>query len=240
MECLLAGRTLQRCRTAFLDETRSATAALLLGEGNGRFLAEFLDLNKNASVVCLDASSRMLRLARQRTAPLDRHRVRFIHADLLAPLLFAVAPADLGGPFDLVVTHFFLDCFRGEQLDTIVEIIRGRTSSEATWLLADFRVPETGFPRLRAKAILWLAYSFFRIVTQLPARRITPPDSFLQRLGFVLQKRIICEHGLLHSDLWRRDNGASATNPQIHMAESISSSPPIKTGILGCGGTRLL
>src|SRR5882762_1835947 len=41
MECVLAGRTLQRCRTAFLEQTRDATAALLIGEGNGRFLAEF-------------------------------------------------------------------------------------------------------------------------------------------------------------------------------------------------------
>ena len=199
MECVLAGRTLQKCRTSFLDETRVATTALLIGEGNGRFLTEFLKANKRASVLCVDSSSRMLKLAARRAGRLAGDRVRFVKADLLEPR----DSQWQAGPFDLVVTHFFLDCFRPEQLDLIVRAIAEQASSGAKWLLADFSVPADGFARLRAKAILWLAYAFFRIATGLPAKRITAPDSFLERHGFALEKRIIREHGLLHSDLWR-------------------------------------
>src|SRR4051812_46891673 len=86
MECVLAGRTLQKCRTAFLDQTRDARRALLLGEGNGRFLIEFLKANKKASVVCVDASSRMLKLAARRAGGLAAGRARFVKADLLESL----------------------------------------------------------------------------------------------------------------------------------------------------------
>jgi ubiquinone/menaquinone biosynthesis C-methylase UbiE len=199
MECLLAGRVLQRCRTAFLEQTLHATAALLIGAGNGRFLTEFLKVNKTASVVCLDASSRMLEFARRRTAGSAGDRVRFVQADLLDP---PHSPWE-AGPFDIVVTHFFLDCFRPEQLEPIVTAIAGQTSPGARWLLADFRVPTGALARIRAKTILWLAYAFFRIATRLPAKQITPPDSFLKRNGFALQKRRVYECGLLHSDLWR-------------------------------------
>src|SRR5437660_4295638 len=199
MECLLAGRTLQQCRTAFLDQTRNAKTALLIGEGNGRFLTEFLKVNKRASVLCVDSSSRMLKLAARRAGGLAVDRVRFVKADLLEPRHSQWQ----AGPFDVVVTHFFLDCFRAEQLNRIVRAIADQTSAGASWLLADFRVPADGLARLRAKTILWLAYAFFRIVTRLPAKRITPPDCLLEKHGFALEKRIIREHGLLHSDLWR-------------------------------------
>ena len=172
---------------------------MLIGEGNGRFLAEFLKINKTASVVCVDASSRMLELAKRRAVGSTGDRVRFVQADLLDPPYWQCQ----GGPFDLVVTHFFLDCFRADQLDPIVTAIAEQTSSGARWLLADFRVPTAGLARIRAKAILWLAYTFFRIATRLPAKWITPADSFLQRNGFSLQERRVYDLGLLHSDLWR-------------------------------------
>ena len=63
LEWVLAGNTLQRCRTAWLDRVASAPAVLLLGEGNGRFLAECRRRLPQARITCVDASGRMLRLA---------------------------------------------------------------------------------------------------------------------------------------------------------------------------------
>ena len=245
MECVLAGRTLQKCRTAFLEQTRNSNAALLIGEGNGRFLAEFLKVNKTATVVCIDSSSRMLQLARQRVCPGNRERVHFLQADLCGNSTDCLQNQFTPGAFDLVVTHFFLDCFPPAQLEAIIEKIIGFTAPHATWLLADFRVPESGLARTRAKAILWLAYTFFRIVTRLPAKRITPPDSFLEQHGFALEKRMICEHGLLHSDLWRVPAGVSRKTDlisQVQTAERISSlsSSIIESASFGRSGKRLL
>jgi hypothetical protein len=76
--------------------------------------------------------------------------------------------------------------------------------AEATWLLADFRVPERGLGRYRALMIHRLMYLFFRAVTGLSALRLTEPDGFLEGNGFRLREREVSEWGLLHSDRWER------------------------------------
>ncbi len=203
MELVLAGRTLQQCRTEFLGWTKAAKSVLILGEGNGRFLCEFLKTNEEAEVVSVDSSARMIEVSRGRLirGGLDPARVRFIRADALAP-----ATTSWGcGPFDLVVTHFFLDCFRADQLEKLIPVIANQTSSRAAWLLADFRAPARGLAKARATAILWLAYRFFQIATALPARRLTAPDPFLQGQGFRLRDRRLRECGLLHSDFWSKE-----------------------------------
>ena len=55
-----------------------------------------------------------------------------------------------------------------------------------------------------ALAVHALMYLFFRLVTRLPARRLTPPDALLAAHGFRLQRRAIHDWGLLHADLWGR------------------------------------
>ena len=85
MEFVLAGGKLQRCRTAFLKETVDAKNVLLLGEGNGRFLVAARRAMPEARITCVDSSSRMLQLARQRLLEtgLSDCRVEFVRANLL-------------------------------------------------------------------------------------------------------------------------------------------------------------
>ena len=51
MEAVLAGGKLQRCRTAFLNEVKDARHALIVGDGNGRFLSALLRANPSVRVV---------------------------------------------------------------------------------------------------------------------------------------------------------------------------------------------
>ena len=199
MECVLAGRKLQDCRTRFLGEFSSAQNVLLLGEGNGRFLGELLKRNREAQVTCVDSSSGMQSAARRRLAQagLDRGRVDFIHADVLKCEL----PE---GAYDAIGTHFFLDCFSPEQLDSVVRRVRDWAAPEARWIISDFRAPAKGLGRRRAEMILAMMYLFFRMATRLPARKLTEPQSYLERNGFVLVKQAVREWGLLYSELWRK------------------------------------
>ncbi|EEF62221.1 class I SAM-dependent methyltransferase [Pedosphaera parvula] len=199
MEFILAGGKLQRSRTAHLKSIREPKRALLLGEGNGRFLVELLSMHSQARVTCLDASQRMLDCARSRIVKhgMDGGSVEFIHADILEWL-----PGSQ--KFDLIVTNFFLDCFTPQQIEMVVEKLAGAATPEAQWLLADFREPPAGMRKLRAKLILQSMYLFFRAVTRLPASRLTPPDSYLRRHRFELVQRSQADWGLLHSDLWNR------------------------------------
>ena len=101
IERLGMGNTLERRRRWFLPEIGNARRALVLGDGDGRFLAELLRWNLAVRADYVDLSGRMLELAR---AKAGADRVRYMQGDA-RKLEFA------RGEYDLITTHFFFDCF---------------------------------------------------------------------------------------------------------------------------------
>lgn len=201
MERVLAGGLLQRCRTAFLDEVTPPQRVLIPGEGHGRFLCALLARHPAARVTVIESSARMIATARR--AALDRglslEHVDFHETDLLA--WRADAPV-----FDLVAANFVFDCFPAADLAALIGQLAAASTASAQWLVADFRIPETGPARWRARLILWGLYRFFRIATRLPAAQLTPPDPLLRAHGFARKDRRVFDWGLLHSDLWIRQS----------------------------------
>lgn len=197
MERIAAGDRMQRCRVAFLDDIPAPKNILMLGEGHGRFLKACRLKFPDARVTLVDASEGMIAKAKGALSAHDLQsgQVQCIHADVLtwSPPLAA---------YDMIVTHFFLDCFRPDQLSLIVPSIASAAMPGASWLLADFEVAPSGWRRLRTQAILALMYGFFRVATRLPAKSLTPPGPFLQQAGFTLHRRIEIEWGLLKSEWW--------------------------------------
>jgi len=200
MEFLLAGEKLQRCRTAFLNQLAGAQDVLILGEGHGRFLVECRRRLPEARITCVDASKRMLQVTRARLerSEVGARGISFVHADVLA-----WDPGELRS--DLLVTQFFLDCFRPDQLQEIVMRLARVARPNASWLLADFQSPPFGLSALRARLILKAMYIFFQAVTRLPAQTLASPDAFIRAAGFELRQRRVTEWGLLHSDHWIRN-----------------------------------
>jgi SAM-dependent methyltransferase len=199
MELVLAGQKLHRCRTAFLSQISRPQNILLLGEGHGRALVECRRQFASSHITCVDASRGMLEQARRRLERCNANsdRVDFIHADALA----WQPPANT---YDLIITHFFFDCFRADQLGTLVPGLAGGLTEDANWLVADFQIPAQGLKRVRSRLIIWSLYLFFRVMTRLPTKVLTQPDTFLEAAGFKLNQRIESEWGLLRSDYWRR------------------------------------
>jgi SAM-dependent methyltransferase len=199
METVLAGNKLQRCRTAFLGRLEGARDVLIVGEGNGRFLLECRRMFPAPRITVVDASARMLAAARERLrrSGLTLDGIQLVHADAL---VWKPEPK----AHDLIVTHFFLDCFPRRQLEQIVANLADGAARNAAWLLADFQVPARGLRRCRALIIHALMYTFFRVVTRLPARSLVEPDDFLQARSFILQERQTSDWGLLRSDFWTR------------------------------------
>lgn len=194
MEFLSAGGKLQECRTAFLDEIPPPRKILLAGEGHGRFLPLCAARFPDARITVIDSSAAMLEIAR-RKAPSGN--IEFIHADILQ----WTGPPD---PFDLIVTHFFLDCFPPDELATVISRLAASATPDANWLLADFQVPRGRAASLRSRAILALLYTFFRLLTGLRASSLAPPDESLEKAGFTRHRHLTREWGLLKSEWWQR------------------------------------
>lgn len=193
----MAGGLLQRCRTSFLAETADSRHGLLLGEGPGRFLVELMRTNPRVEVMCVERSPRMIQAARSELIEAELARIQFVQAD-------ALTWQPPRNEFDLVVTNFFLDCFRRDELEELVSKVSAGATEDARWLLADFREPEFGWRRWRGRMVLALMYGFFRFATGLSASCLTPPDRFLEAAGFRLADQHLANFGLVRSDLWLR------------------------------------
>ena len=199
LETIAFGDALQRCRVACLNEIESPRQALVVGEGNGRFLCELLRAYPGVQVDCVDASERMLQLARSRIEmeqPDRADQVRYLLRDMTS-----WAPSD--NHYDLVVTHFLLDCFPEAELADVIKNLASAARSEAVWLLADFRLPDGGFARPQARVWLVAMYQFFRLTARIRATELIDPTPYLQANGFALAGQHLFRRGMLKSELWR-------------------------------------
>ena len=195
LETLAFGNQLQEARTAFVREIPSPRRVLILGEGNGRFVAEFVRAHPAAAVDCIEASERMIALAQQRV---NGAQVHFVHANVRDTVLEA-------GTYDLIVTHFFLDCFAGAELCEVVEKLAAAATDNASWLLADFRLPSPGWRRFYASLWIRAMYLFFRLTSGLQTRRLDDPSPLLRESGFECVRQQQSRFGMIKSELWRRN-----------------------------------
>ena len=198
LETITFANKLQMARIAFLDQMGLPKRALITGEGTGSFLCELLRKHPSMQVDCVDASRHMLALARDRTAS-NNARVRFLHENLLT-----WSPEE--NSYDLVVSHFFLDCFNENEVEKIVGKVARSAVPSAIWLVADFSIPEELLRKLHAQTWLWVMHRFFRAVARISARELTDPSPFLLAHGFRCVKREQWRLGLVGSQLWQRWN----------------------------------
>jgi ubiquinone/menaquinone biosynthesis C-methylase UbiE len=199
LETITFGTTLQRARTSFLSEAITAKRVLIVGEGSGRFLLELLRECASAEVDCVEASAVMIELSRQRlerNLPEAIARVHFIHSMIEEWLVPECR-------YDLIVTHFVLDCFPLRPLEDVIAKLAQAATPAATWLLADFDYPSA--PVRRQCARLWIAamYLFFRAFAGLEARTLTTPDPFLRLHGFGCVQRKTFQSGMVKSEVWK-------------------------------------
>jgi ubiquinone/menaquinone biosynthesis C-methylase UbiE len=200
LERIAFGEDLQRCRVACLSEIAAPRRALIVGEGDGRFLVELLRVHPEVEVDCVDLSERMLQLARKRVGEQfgdSCGRVRLQCQDINS-----WSPPER--EYDLVVTHFILDCFPASALVGIIKKLARAATHDATWLLADFSVPSEGIPRFHARAWLAAMYLFFRVTARIQATELIDPTPFLRAEGFSLAQQRLFRRGMLKSEIWRR------------------------------------
>ncbi|HEY6340788.1 MAG TPA: class I SAM-dependent methyltransferase [Bryobacteraceae bacterium] len=187
LEYLSFGRELERRRFRYLADVADARSALILGGGDGRFLARFARTSR-ARIHYIDSSARMLALARERASSA---RIRYQLADARQA---GLAPAQ----YDLIVAHFFLDCFEERDAARLIERVAAAAQPRTRWLISEFRPAPWSAPATRA------LYLFFRAATGLKTRRLIDHRPWLIRNGFRLEREERSYFGWLASELWAR------------------------------------
>ena len=136
LEYFTFGPCLQLARTAFLARFTNSRRALVLGDG-----------------VPAPPISPKCRLRRTYSPSAALSRVRIHLADvrnweppgnheLLGAQAASAAPQ---APYDLVVTHFFLDCLTTAEVQSLAARLRPVVSPSALWVVSEFAIPP-GWP----------------------------------------------------------------------------------------------
>jgi ubiquinone/menaquinone biosynthesis C-methylase UbiE len=189
IERLGMGRSLERRRRWFLPEIVHARRALVLGDGDGRFLRELLRRNAVVRADYVDSSRRMLELARQKAGA---ERVNYQQANALT-LEF---PREA---YDLIATHFFFDCFNADDLETLIGRVADAAKPGAQWIVSEFRTPN-----VPARLLVSALYLFFGITTGLKTHKLADHRPILRSHGFRLINASHSRGALVVSELWER------------------------------------
>ena len=198
LEFIAFGRSLEKARFEFLSRLATARSILILGEGDGRCLAQLIPLAPHARIHVLDISQGMLDRAAARIAHTDAaQRVTFERADLLThPLPVA--------SYDAVLTFFFLDCFTAGEAAGLVRKIATALKPGADWLYADFHLPARGLARLYSRCWLAVLYFFFQWQTKLSARELPPAEALIINAGFRRRADKNYQFGLVRAVLFHQ------------------------------------
>ena len=176
---------------------------MVLGDGDGRFLERILAVRPTTQADYVDNSAEMLALARRRVearfgVEQVGRRIVFHHADARdwLPLV--------GSRYNLVCTHFFLDCLTTPEVEELLRRLVPFTTDTAAWIVSEFHQPPGGFAGWRARVWIGGLYRLFGMVTGLKVRQLPDYRRSLQAHGFEMQREVLAEMGLLVSEWWQR------------------------------------
>lgn len=207
LEYLTLGRALEQCRFRLLPQVRGRRQALVLGDGDGRAAARLLADTPALAVDAVDTSAVMLELLRSRcreAVAAGRLRTYCEAAEEFAARLVAGDRLGLGDRrYDLVTTHFFLDCLSGAAVEELVRAVGAAMTEDGVWVVSEFRIPE-GWLRWPATVLVRGLYAAFGVLTGLEVRALPDYGAAMEAAGLRLLERRLSLGGILTSELWGR------------------------------------
>lgn len=158
----------QQAQKVLLPFVEENSRMLLIGGGSGRLLEQVLETGKNLQIVYLDASPKMISLAKKRTLhPIEKNNSI---VEFRVGTEQAIQPDE---KFDVVFTPFLLDLFPAPRLSELMIRLQAALKEEGQWFFADFWPVQHPTP-LWQKLLLKTMYIFFGAVSGVKATRL--PD----------------------------------------------------------------
>jgi len=113
--------------------------------------------------------------------------------------------------YDLIVTHYFLDCFSNQELEDVVGRLANWGMPQAKWIVSDFSEANGLIGRLWTRSVIGGLYSAFRFTTGLKVTQLPEYKAALARRGYFLRFEEDVMAGLLHSSLWEAESSQGGT-----------------------------
>jgi tRNA (cmo5U34)-methyltransferase len=142
----------------FLPSAATSENALILGGGTGLVALKLLQQHPRLKITYVEASTKMISRAAERCRPFV-NRIRFVHG----------TQADIPSQkYDVVVTGFFLDMFKQDEVEILVDKILRTLNNGGLWLATDFVNTRSTLHRV----LLSSMYTFFKIACGINASKL--------------------------------------------------------------------
>jgi hypothetical protein len=105
--------------------------------------------------------------------------------------------------YDLIVSHFFLDCLTNEEIERLLRRLAPHLTTGASWLVSEFAVPDRYPSRFAGYALVRSLYFAFRWLTGLRVQKLPDYSLVLRRSGFARVRLSTYLGGILRSELWQ-------------------------------------
>jgi len=205
LEYLSFGPLLERCRFRYLEKLTDCRHALILGDGDGRFTARLLVSNREIEAVAVDSSGGMLRLLTGRVAGLGDEAAARLQTWRGNALDFEPEALANQAAYDLIATHFFLDCLSGEEVSALIGRLQPHLAPDSIWLVSEFAIPKRQPVGFAARLLIAWLYFAFGLIAGLKVRRLPDYAAAMRAAGFVLSDRGSFLRGILVSEVWKQD-----------------------------------
>jgi len=153
---------------------------LVIGEGDGRFVAYAHKLRPDLDWIIIESSGKMIAEAKKR---IQSRKISYLQADFLN-----FEDRD-GTCFDAVFCPYFFSCLAQENFEKAMFSISKILKSGGILRMVDFRDPRSmdGIGQFLQSCVLKVLYLFFRKTAQLEANRL-PKFDMLYEASFTLSK----------------------------------------------------
>ncbi len=154
---LVFGKSMVESQKHFLNAIPEGSRILILGGGTGWILMELLKIKKEMSVCYIEASAKMIDIAKAR---LNRdERIQFIHGTE------SDIPSD--SQFDFIITNFYLDLFTNESLKIVIGKIGNSLAPQGKWIATDFTSNQWWH-----RVMLKVMYFFFNVTCNIESKKL--------------------------------------------------------------------
>lgn len=182
--------SLHKSQIYFLEKLPEAENVLILGGGTGKFLADLVKSGKAKKITYVDISPGMIARAEAKVEKLN------------ACVEFICGGADSipAGRYDLICTHYFLDCFDETELKELSGLLKSHLTENGVWHFTDFYLDEkASFFRT---GLLSFLYFFFRLTCGLKVKELADFRKIFSEAGLKLKEEEFFRKGLLRTALY--------------------------------------
>ena len=197
MEKIIFRSDLEKVRSMNLALIKNAKAILLLGDGDGRFLEQVSLMGTDAFIVSVDSSAKMIDLSKRK---LEKSA---LNVEFNCTKIEDFQPIESFKP-DLIIAHFFLDCFTHDEVKLIIDRVSEWAAVNAKFVISDFSLTKkTSFNRIYQKMLTSIMISFFRLFCGISTRFLPDIPKIMTSQGWNCLSQESLKSEFINSWVWQ-------------------------------------